>query len=145
MTDAYQNRTATAVARLRYGAIGSDSFHDCSCASLPAYDILTAKGQRISCTGRFPGEHTVQMAWTRVPGCRRDYLRCPASNCAAVREHAVRSSGQVNRDPAGFQPAQHGTATELMDTDPVSFKEFDDYLRDLEPINVLTLAYRPTL
>src|SRR5215471_6510176 len=32
-----------------------------------------------------------------------------------------------------------------MDTDPVSFKEFDDYLRDLERINVLTLAYRPTL
>ena len=29
-----------------------------------------------------------------------------------------------------------------MDTDPVSFKEFDDYLRDLERINVLTLAYR---
>jgi len=31
-----------------------------------------------------------------------------------------------------------------MDTDPVSFKEFDDYLRDLERINVLRLAYRPT-
>ena len=36
-------------------------------------------------------------------------------------------------------------ATELMDTDPVSVKEFDDYLRDLERINVLTLASRPTL
>jgi hypothetical protein len=35
MTDAYQNRIATAVPRLRYGAIGSDSFHDCSWASLP--------------------------------------------------------------------------------------------------------------
>ena len=44
MTDAYQNRTPTAVARLRYGAIGSDSFHDCSCASLPAYDILSGEG-----------------------------------------------------------------------------------------------------
>ena len=32
-----------------------------------------------------------------------------------------------------------------MDTDPVSFKEFDHYLRDLERINVLTLASRPTL
>jgi hypothetical protein len=32
-----------------------------------------------------------------------------------------------------------------MDTDPVSFKEFDDYLRDLESTNVLTLACRPTL
>jgi hypothetical protein len=49
----------------------------------------------------------------------------------------------VNRDPAGFQPAT--TPTELMDTDPVSFKEFDDYLRDLERINVFTLAYRRTL
>ena len=49
----------------------------------------------------------------------------------------------MNRDPAGFQPAT--TPTELMDTDPVSFKEFDDYPRDLERINVLTLAYRPTL
>jgi hypothetical protein len=37
------------------------------------------------------------------------------------------------------------TPTQLMDTDPVSFKEFDDYLRDLERINVLALAYRPTL
>src|SRR6201987_1677150 len=32
-----------------------------------------------------------------------------------------------------------------MDTEPVSFEEFDDYLRDLERINILTLAYRPTL
>jgi hypothetical protein len=29
-------------------------------------------------------------------------------------------------------------------SDRVSFNEFDDYLRDLERINVLTLAYRPT-
>jgi hypothetical protein len=36
-------------------------------------------------------------------------------------------------------------ATELMDTEPTSFEEFDGYLRDLERINVLTLAYRPTL
>lgn len=28
--------------------------------------------------------------------------------------------------------SRRSTATELMDTDPVSFKEFDDYLRDLE-------------
>ena len=41
--------------------------------------------------------------------------------------------------------SRRSTATELMDTDPVSFKEFDDYLRDLERINVLTLAYRPTM
>ena len=47
----------------------------------------------------------------------------------------------MNREPAGFSRP----ATELMDTDPVSAKEFDDYLRDLERINVLTLASRPTL
>jgi len=28
MTDAYQNRVATAVPQLRYGAIGSGSFHE---------------------------------------------------------------------------------------------------------------------
>jgi hypothetical protein len=32
-----------------------------------------------------------------------------------------------------------------MDTEPTSFGEFDGYLRDLERVNVLTLAYRPTL
>jgi SAM-dependent methyltransferase len=41
--------------------------------------------------------------------------------------------------------SRRSQATELMDTNPVSFKEFDDYLRDLERINILTLAYRPTL
>jgi hypothetical protein len=41
--------------------------------------------------------------------------------------------------------SRRSAATELMDTDPVSFEEFDDYLRDLERINILTLAYRPTL
>jgi SAM-dependent methyltransferase len=41
--------------------------------------------------------------------------------------------------------SQRSTATELMDTEPTSFEEFDGYLRDLERVNVLTLAYRPTL
>ena len=41
--------------------------------------------------------------------------------------------------------SRRSQATELMDTNPVSFEEFDDYLRDLERINILTLAYRPTL
>jgi SAM-dependent methyltransferase len=41
--------------------------------------------------------------------------------------------------------SRRSAATELMDTDPVSFEEFNDYLRDLERINILTLAYRPTL
>ena len=45
----------------------------------------------------------------------------------------------TQQDSAGTTPA------ELMDTDPVSFlRKFDDYLLDLERINVLTLAYRPT-
>src|SRR3546814_6763381 len=34
---------------------------------------------------------------------------------------------------------------ELMDTEQVSFEEFQDCLRDLETINRLTFAYRPTL
>ena len=41
--------------------------------------------------------------------------------------------------------SRRSQTTELMDTNPVSFEEFDDYLRDLERINILTLAYRPTL
>jgi hypothetical protein len=41
--------------------------------------------------------------------------------------------------------SRRSTASELMDTDPSSFEEFDDYLHDLERINILTLAYRPTL
>ena len=41
--------------------------------------------------------------------------------------------------------SRRSTATELMDTEPTSFEEFDSYLRDLERINVSTLAYRPTL
>jgi hypothetical protein len=41
--------------------------------------------------------------------------------------------------------SQRSQATELMDTNPVSFEEFDDYLCDLERINILTLAYRPAL
>ena len=41
--------------------------------------------------------------------------------------------------------SRRSTATELMDTEPTSFGEFDGYLRDLERINVLTLAYHPTL
>ena len=45
MTDAYQNRIATAVPRLRYGAIGSGSFHDCSWASFACMnDILNGGG-----------------------------------------------------------------------------------------------------
>jgi len=32
-----------------------------------------------------------------------------------------------------------------MDTEPFSFEEFRDYLRELERVNALSLAYRPTL
>src|ERR1700722_9560217 len=35
--------------------------------------------------------------------------------------------------------------SELMDTESISFEEFHDCLLDLEIINILTLAYRPTL
>jgi ubiquinone/menaquinone biosynthesis C-methylase UbiE len=37
--------------------------------------------------------------------------------------------------------SRRSTATELMDTEPTSFEEFDGYLRDLERINVLTLGF----
>ena len=52
MTDAYQNRTATAVARLRYGAIESGSFHDCSWASLPAHDISPVESMLYEAAGK---------------------------------------------------------------------------------------------
>jgi len=35
--------------------------------------------------------------------------------------------------------------SELMDTEPVAFAEFHECLRELEVINICTLAYRPTL
>jgi len=41
--------------------------------------------------------------------------------------------------------SQRSTQTELMDTESISFAEFHDCLRQLETINILTLAYRPTL
>jgi SAM-dependent methyltransferase len=41
--------------------------------------------------------------------------------------------------------AVRSTALELMDTEPVGYAEFAECLRDLERINHLTLAYRPTL
>ena len=41
--------------------------------------------------------------------------------------------------------SQRSTRPELMDTEAVSFEEFDECLRTLSIINTLTLAYRPTL
>ena len=35
--------------------------------------------------------------------------------------------------------------SELMDTEPVAFADFHECLRELEIINICTLAYRPTL
>ena len=49
----------------------------------------------------------------------------------------------MNRDAVGFQPAPADRTDGYRSG--FLFKEFDDYLRDLERINVLTLAYRPTL
>lgn len=40
---------------------------------------------------------------------------------------------------------RRSTADELMDTEPVSFEEFRHCLRQLEAINRVSLAYRPTL
>ena len=41
--------------------------------------------------------------------------------------------------------SQRSEQSELMDTESISFEEFHDCLLDLEIINHLTLAYRPTL
>lgn len=46
---------------------------------------------------------------------------------------------------AVFDANARSTEPELMDTEPVDFAEFQHCLRDLETINRLTLAYRPTL
>ena len=45
MTDAYQNRIAVTVPRLRYGAIGLVPSNDCGWISLPARTTLTAEGR----------------------------------------------------------------------------------------------------
>jgi hypothetical protein len=74
-------------------------------------DILNGAGAEDFLRWAVPGSTLSWMPWRRVPGCRTICLRGRAPNCAAGREHAVRSSGQVNRDPAGFQPAQHGERT----------------------------------
>ncbi len=41
--------------------------------------------------------------------------------------------------------SQRSTCPELMDTESVSFAEFQDCLHTLRTINIFTLAYRPTL
>lgn len=41
--------------------------------------------------------------------------------------------------------SRRSTQAELMDTETVSFQEFHQCLRQLEFINICTLAYRPTL
>ncbi len=46
---------------------------------------------------------------------------------------------------SGIDFAQRSRDKELMDTEAVSFEEFHDCLRNLEVINIYTLAYRPTL
>ena len=47
-------------------------------------------------------------------------------------------SGAADLSRRSFDP-------ELMDTEQVSFEEFQHCLRDLRRINLCTLAYRPTL
>jgi 2-polyprenyl-3-methyl-5-hydroxy-6-metoxy-1,4-benzoquinol methylase len=41
--------------------------------------------------------------------------------------------------------SRRSAQAELMDTELVTFAEFHDCLRDLESVNICTLAYRPTL
>lgn len=112
MTDAYQNRIATVVPRLRYGAIGSGFLPGLQLGFLACMNDILNGGAEDFLHWAVPGEHAVLDAVEESAGCRRNCLRGPAPNSAAGREHAVRSSGQVNRDPAGFQPAQHGDRTD---------------------------------
>jgi hypothetical protein len=59
MTDAYQNRIAATVSRLRYGAIGSGSFHDCSWTSLAFMNDLNVGGAEDFLHWAVPEEHAL--------------------------------------------------------------------------------------
>ncbi len=48
-------------------------------------------------------------------------------------------------DMAPIDLRSRSTQSELMDTEPVTFEEFQHCLRDLEKVNIATFAYRPTL
>jgi hypothetical protein len=74
MTDAYQNRIATAVHRLRYGAIGSGSFHDCSWVLACMNDILNGGGAEDFLHWAVPGEHAVLDAVEESAGLPKELL-----------------------------------------------------------------------
>ena len=93
MTDAYQNRIAACVPRLRYGAIGSGSFHDCSWTSLAFMNDLNVGGAEDFLHWAVPEEHVVLDAVEESAGLPKELLARFRANCAARREHAVRSSG----------------------------------------------------
>jgi SAM-dependent methyltransferase len=46
---------------------------------------------------------------------------------------------------AAVDLSRRSMQSELMDTEPVSFEEFNECLHELEIINICTLAYRPTM
>jgi hypothetical protein len=60
MTDAYQNRIAVTVPRLRYGAIGLGSFKRLRLDFLACMNDLNGRGQRISFTDRYPARQHVR-------------------------------------------------------------------------------------
>jgi hypothetical protein len=75
MTDAYQNRIATAVPRLRYGAIGSGSFHDLQRGFLACMnDILNGGGAEDFLHWAVPGEHAVLDAVEESAGLPKELL-----------------------------------------------------------------------
>jgi hypothetical protein len=60
---------------------------------LACMNDLNGGGAEISCTGRFPEEHAVLDAVEESAGLPKELLARSRANCAAGREHAVRSSG----------------------------------------------------
>ena len=74
MTDAYQNRIATAVPRLRYGVIGSGSFHDCKLGFLACMHDLNGGGAEDFLHWAVPGEHAVLDAVEESAGLPKELL-----------------------------------------------------------------------
>jgi hypothetical protein len=96
MTDAYQNRIVTVVPRLRDGAIGSGSFHDCSLGFLACMnDILNRKRAEKFFHWAVPGEHAVLDPVEESAGLPKELL---ARSRAKLRH---RSRACCSKQPAG--------------------------------------------
>jgi hypothetical protein len=63
---------------------------------------LTAEGAEDFLHWAVPEEHAVLDAVEESAGLPKELLARSRTNCAAGREHSVRSSGQVNRDQRDF-------------------------------------------